>query len=73
MHFSVTLCRLLDVCYGNVTGHAEINLTLVFEYVEQDLATYLERCPSPGLGPDRIRVSAQQSIVGRAWGAWWYC
>ena len=49
------------MCYGNVTGHSEINLTLVFEYVEQDLATYLERCPSPGLGPDRIRVSVDQS------------
>ena len=49
--------RLLDVCYGVISSNAEINLTLVFEYVEQDLSTYLQRCPSPGLGPDRIKVS----------------
>ena len=48
--------RLLDVCYGVVSSDAEINLTLVFEYVEQDLSTYLERCPSPGLGPERVKV-----------------
>lgn len=34
---------------------------LVFEHVDQDLATYLERCPSPGLGPDRIKVSFSNS------------
>ncbi|XP_072029429.1 cyclin-dependent kinase 4-like [Amphiura filiformis] len=58
------IVRLLDVCYGVVSSNAEINLTLVFEYVEQDLATYLERCPSPGLGPDRIKDLTQQMLQG---------
>lgn len=30
---------------------------LVFEHVDQDLATYLDRCPAPGLSPDRIKVT----------------
>ena len=33
-----------------------MSLYLVFEHVHQDLATYLEKCPAPGLGPDRIKV-----------------
>ena len=47
--------RLKDVFTAMKNGN-ELRLMLVFEYVEQDLAQYLERCPSPGLGPDRIRV-----------------
>ncbi len=34
-----------------------MSLYLVFEHVHQDLASYLEKCPSPGLGQDRIKVS----------------
>ena len=33
-----------------------MSLYLVFEHVHQDLATYLEKCPAPGLAPDRIKV-----------------
>ena len=33
-----------------------MSLYLVFEHVHQDLATYLEKCPAPGLGQDRIKV-----------------
>lgn len=39
-------------------------LFLVFEHVEQDLATYLERCPSPGLGPDKIKDIMYQIMQG---------
>ncbi|KAJ8305099.1 hypothetical protein KUTeg_017349 [Tegillarca granosa] len=46
--------RLLDVRHTDHTA-SEIRLMLVFEYVDQDLSTYLEGCPPPGLGPDRIR------------------
>jgi hypothetical protein len=31
-------------------------LYLVFEHVDQDLNSFIERCPAPGLGPDRIKV-----------------
>ncbi len=34
-----------------------MKLLLVFEHIDQDLAHYLQKVPSPGLGPDRIRVS----------------
>ncbi len=33
-----------------------MSLYLVFEHVHQDLASYLEKCPEPGLGQDRIKV-----------------
>ena len=33
-----------------------MSLYLVFEHVHQDLASYLEKCPPPGLGQDRIKV-----------------
>ena len=47
---------MLDVRHTQAIN-GEINLKLVFEFIDQDLATYLEGCPAPGLGPDRIRVS----------------
>ena len=47
--------RLLDICHGQ-RHQREMSLYLVFEHVHQDLATYLENCPSPGLGQDRIKV-----------------
>lgn len=54
--------RLLDVCPGQQNAPERcFFLYLVFEHMEQDLATYLERCPSPGLGPERIRVCLTQS------------
>lgn len=49
-------CRLLDVCPGR-RSHREMKLMLVFEHIDQDLSQFLEKVPSPGLGPDRIRVS----------------
>lgn len=61
LHFFLSLFlhfRLLDICHGNRSIHErQFTLYLVFEHVEQDLATYLELCPSPGLSPDRIKVS----------------
>ena len=55
--YGFVICfRLLDVSHNNVTDR-EIRVNLVFEFIDQDLSTYLARCPSPGLGPDRIRVS----------------
>lgn len=47
--------RLLDVCHGS-RSLTEMRLMLVFEYIDQDLAKYLERTALAGLGPDRIQV-----------------
>lgn len=50
------IVKLLDVCHGKRLERENIlYLHLIFEHVEQDLSTYLERCPPPGLCPDRIR------------------
>ena len=40
----------------------QLVLFLVFEHVDQDLASYLANCPSPGLGPDKIKVKLEKSL-----------
>ncbi len=40
-------------------------LYLVFEHVDQDLNSFIERCPAPGLGPDRIKVGSKNGTVGQ--------
>ena len=47
--------RLLDITHGQRRDR-EMSLHLIFEHIHQDLATYLEKCPPPGLGLDRIKV-----------------
>uniref|UniRef100_A0AAX7TAV1 Cyclin-dependent kinase 4 n=1 Tax=Astatotilapia calliptera TaxID=8154 RepID=A0AAX7TAV1_ASTCA len=43
--------RLMDVC-ATKGANQETKVTLVFEHVDQDLKTYLEKAPAPGLSPD---------------------
>ena len=33
-----------------------MSLHLIFEHIHQDLASYIEKCPSPGLSAERIKV-----------------
>lgn len=53
----VISCRLFDVCTVSRTDR-ETKLTLVFEHVDQDLTTYLEKAPDPGVPPETIKVNA---------------
>ncbi|CAG2180722.1 unnamed protein product, partial [Oppiella nova] len=56
--------RLLDICHGKRLEHErQLILFLVFEHVEQDLATYLLNCPPPGIGPDRIKVELLYQLL----------
>ncbi|XP_028404431.1 cyclin-dependent kinase 4-like [Dendronephthya gigantea] len=59
------IVSLLDVFH---TPHnamqREIWLTLVFEHVEQDLTTFLENCPPPGLSPWTIKSIMHQMLEG---------
>ncbi|CAG11128.1 unnamed protein product, partial [Tetraodon nigroviridis] len=48
--------RLFDVCTVSRTDR-ETKLTLVFEHVDQDLTTYLEKAPDPGVPPETIKVN----------------
>ncbi|XP_013394555.1 cyclin-dependent kinase 6 isoform X1 [Lingula anatina] len=57
------IVRLLDICHTQ-KDQRETHLYLVFEHIDQDLATYLEKCPSPGLGPDRILDLMKQLLKG---------
>jgi len=57
------IVRLLDICHGQ-RREREMSLYLVFEHVHQDLASYLEKCPPPGLPQDRIKYIIWQILCG---------
>ncbi|XP_006002684.1 cyclin-dependent kinase 6 isoform X2 [Latimeria chalumnae] len=55
--------RLFDVCTVSRTDR-ETKLTLVFEHVDQDLTTYLEKAPEPGVPPETIKDMMFQLLRG---------
>ena len=55
--------RLLDICHGQRMDR-EMVLYLVFEHVDQDLNLYIEKCPPPGLAPERIKDIMWQILSG---------
>uniref|UniRef100_A0A1A8J667 cyclin-dependent kinase n=1 Tax=Nothobranchius kuhntae TaxID=321403 RepID=A0A1A8J667_NOTKU len=57
--------RLMDVC-AIPRSDQETKVTLVFEHVDQDLKTYLEKAPAPGLSSDRIKDLMRQLLCGLA-------
>ncbi|XP_060926425.1 cyclin-dependent kinase 4 [Limanda limanda] len=57
--------RLMDVC-ATKRSDQETKVTLVFEHVDQDLKTYLERAPAPGLASGRIKDLMRQLVCGLA-------
>ncbi|XP_072391706.1 cyclin-dependent kinase 4 isoform X2 [Diabrotica undecimpunctata] len=56
------IVRLLDVCHGQQM-EKELIMYLVFEHVEQDLATYIERHPS-GFSSVHIRNLCKEILMG---------
>lgn len=48
--------RLLDICTVKDSKDHNDKLYLVFEHIEQDLATYISRAPPSGLSSDQIKV-----------------
>lgn len=57
------IVRLLDICHGQRMDR-EMVLYLVFEHVDQDLNLYIERCPAPGLAPERVKDIMWQILSG---------
>lgn len=56
--YPLLLFRLLDVVHGpRLYNEKCMTLYLVFEHIEQDLATYMARCPKPGMSSEIIKVS----------------
>lgn len=49
-----SLFRLLNVSAG--WQNQKFDLTLVFEYIDQDLTTFLSRASAKGLARDKIKV-----------------
>uniref|UniRef100_A0A3P9AHE3 Cyclin-dependent kinase 4 n=1 Tax=Esox lucius TaxID=8010 RepID=A0A3P9AHE3_ESOLU len=61
------LKRLEQFDHPNVVKtDQETKVTLVFEHVDQDLKTYLEKAPAPGLPPSRICDLMRQLLCGLA-------
>ncbi|KAL1132373.1 hypothetical protein AAG570_010328 [Ranatra chinensis] len=59
------IIRLLDTCHGSrLVKEQQIVLYLVFEHVDQDLATYMEKCPPPGLPAVTIKNLMHQILCG---------
>ncbi|KAG2468206.1 cyclin-dependent kinase 4 [Polypterus senegalus] len=57
------IVKLMDVC-ATIRSDQEIRVTLVFEHVDQDLKTYLEKAPAPGLPAFRIQDLMKQLLSG---------
>lgn len=62
-HVCFSIFRLFDVCTVSRTDR-ETRLTLVFEHVDQDLTTYLEKAPDPGVPPETIKVFHHSGRAG---------
>lgn len=62
-HNNEHIVKLLDVCHGthNIRG---AELYLVFEHVDQDLATYLMNAPPAGLTANQIKSIMYQLLDG---------
>lgn len=59
------IVRLIDVCHGQrMEREQQLVLFLVFEHVEQDLSSYLERVPPVGLSERRIREMSHDILAG---------
>lgn len=55
-HFALPTFRLNDVCFGPRQDR-ELVLYLVFEHLEQDLASYMQRMPARSyVSPHMIQV-----------------
>lgn len=61
----LSISRLFDVCTVSRTDR-ETKLTLVFEHVDQDLTTYLEKAPDPGVPPETIKVHVTGRLFASA-------
>ncbi|KAG8223647.1 hypothetical protein J437_LFUL001754 [Ladona fulva] len=56
---------LLDICHGQrMEKDQQLTLFLVFEHVDQDLASYLENCPPPGLSEGKVKDIMFQILCG---------
>ncbi|KAM9321545.1 cyclin-dependent kinase 4 [Gastrophryne carolinensis] len=57
------IVKLMDVC-ASVRTDRETKVTLVFEHVDQDLKTYLNKVPPPGLPLETIKDLMRQFLSG---------
>ncbi|XP_076026152.1 cyclin-dependent kinase 6-like [Genypterus blacodes] len=56
------IVKLLDVSASTMNGR--LNLTMVSQYVKEDLSTYLAKAPVSGLGRDNIKNAMLQLLSG---------
>lgn len=53
--------RLLDV--SALSTSSGLDLTMVLEYIDQDLSTYLSGAPASGLSRNKIKVSTLTKVT----------
>ncbi|XP_071438835.1 cyclin-dependent kinase 4 [Hetaerina americana] len=64
-HEHPNIVRLLDICHGQQNEKDQLlTLFLVFEHVDQDLSSYIERCPSPGFSEEQVKDLMRQVLSG---------
>lgn len=57
--------KLLDICNGpRMEREKQLLLYIVFEHMEMDLAEYIDKCPPPGVPPERICHLMKQLFSG---------
>ena len=63
MYDHPNIVRLMDISHGPQNDRGMI-LSLVFEYMDQNLSEYLENCPPPGLRAEKIRELIWHVFIG---------
>ncbi|XP_046403710.1 cyclin-dependent kinase 4 [Ischnura elegans] len=64
-HEHPNIVRLLDICHGQQNEKDQLlTLFLVFEHVDQDLSSYIEKCPAPGFSEEQVKDLMRQVLSG---------
>lgn len=63
-HNNDHIVKLIDVCQGSRSSLRGMELYLIFEHVEQDLATYLINAPPQGLSLYQVKSIMSQLLDG---------
>uniref|UniRef100_A0A8D9A4W0 cyclin-dependent kinase n=1 Tax=Cacopsylla melanoneura TaxID=428564 RepID=A0A8D9A4W0_9HEMI len=59
------IVRFYDVIHQNIlSDERHLTVYLIFEHVDQDLGSYMERCPPPGLNATKVKELTRQMLSG---------
>ncbi|KAI5729329.1 hypothetical protein M8J76_001435 [Diaphorina citri] len=59
------IVRFFDVIHQNILSDERyLTVYLIFEHVDQDLGSYMEKCPPPGLSASKVKELTRQMLKG---------